>query len=71
MGERIGKEKISRKKGFLYFIGKDGYVWEVPMKSNPSGRKSRVGSEQIKKETGYLYYLDNDGYVSKAKMARK
>ena len=25
MGTKIGKEKILREKGYLYFIGKDGY----------------------------------------------
>ena len=31
MGKRIGSEKISRENGYLYFIGKDGYVWRTPM----------------------------------------
>jgi hypothetical protein len=71
MGQRIGNEKITRKVGYLYYIGKDGYVWEAPMKSNKRGKKSKVGSEKIGKEKGYLYYLDKAGFVCKAKMARK
>ena len=71
MGERIGKEKTTRKNGYLYFIGKDGYVWEAPMRSNPNGKKGKVGAELIKKEAGCMYYLDKEGYVCKAKLARK
>ena len=43
MGQKIGKEKIVREKGFLYFIGKDGYVWAAPMKHNKTGKKKKVG----------------------------
>ncbi|MGD1004846.1 MAG: hypothetical protein ABR887_05430 [Methanoregulaceae archaeon] len=68
MGQKVGKEKISREKGYLYFVGKDGYVWAAPMKSNPGGRKKKVGSEKIAKEAGYMYYIGKDGYVAKAKM---
>ncbi len=71
MAERIGKEKISREDGYLYFIGKDSYVWASPMKSNPRGRKRRIGSEKISKEKGYLYFVDKNGYVARAKMNRK
>ncbi len=71
MGKRIGKEKISREPGYLYYVGKDGYVWRAPMKTNKRGRKKKVGSEKIKKRKGYMYYLDKAGYVGEAKMARK
>ena len=68
MGQKVGKEKIIREKGYLYFVGKDGYVWAAPMKSSPGGRKKKVGSEKVAKETGYMYYIGKDGYVAKAKM---
>lgn len=69
MAKRIGKEKIKREKGYLYYIGKDGYVWRAPMKHNPRGTKKRVGTEKIKKEAGSMYFLDKAGYVAMAKMA--
>ncbi|MFP3215354.1 MAG: hypothetical protein RXP92_01235 [Candidatus Micrarchaeota archaeon] len=71
MAERIGKEKIEREDGYLYYIGKDGYVWRTPMKTNPKGKKSRVGTEKIEREEGYLYFIDKNGYVARAKMNRK
>ncbi|UCF08569.1 MAG: hypothetical protein JSW28_02450 [Thermoplasmata archaeon] len=71
MGKRIGKEKIDREPGYLYYIGKDGFVWRAPMKTNKRGRKKKVGTEKVKKKKGYMYYLDKKGYVAEAKMARK
>ena len=71
MGKRIGKEKIERKKGYLYYIGKDCYVWQAPMKRTKGGRKKKVGTEKISRRKGYMYYLDKAGYVAEAKMARR
>ncbi|MDE1762554.1 MAG: hypothetical protein KGH59_04845 [Candidatus Micrarchaeota archaeon] len=71
MAERVGKEKISREDGYLYFLGKDGYVWKTPMKTNPRGRKSKVGSEKVSRQEGYLYFIDKGGYVARAKMNRR
>ena len=68
MGRKIGSERISREDGYLYFVGKDGYVWRVPMKHNRRGSKKRVGSEKVSKERGFLYYVGSDGFVYKAKM---
>jgi len=30
------EEKIQREKGYLYFIGRDGYIWAAPLKHNNS-----------------------------------
>jgi len=70
MAERIGTEKIEKEDGYLYYVGKDGYVWAVPMKNNKSGKKHKVGSEKIEVEKGYLYFVDKNGYVARAKMNR-
>ncbi len=68
MGQKVGSEKIAREDGYLYFVGKDGYVWAAPMKHNTKGKKKKVGNEKISKEDGYMYYLGKDGYVYKAKL---
>ncbi|MEM0106618.1 MAG: hypothetical protein QXD11_00315 [Candidatus Micrarchaeaceae archaeon] len=70
MAEKIGKEAVQKEDGYLYYVGKDGYVWRAPMKTNPKGKKQRVGSEKIEKEDGYFYFIDKKGYVSRAKMNR-
>ena len=49
MGTDIGKEKIKREKGYLYFLGKDGYIWAAPMKSNKTGKKKKVGTREDRK----------------------
>lgn len=56
MTENVGKEKIKREPGYLYYIGKDGYVWASPMKGKP-GTKKKVGTEKIEREKGFVYFL--------------
>lgn len=68
MGKKIGTEKIVRENGYLYYVGKDGYVWRAPMKINKKGSKKRVGSEKIDKKGGCMYYIDSAGYVCEAKL---
>jgi hypothetical protein len=71
MAERIGRERLSREDGYLYYLGRDGFVWRTPMKTNSRGRKAKVGSERIRREEGFLYFLDKSGYVSRSKMNRR
>lgn len=67
MADKVGSEKISTENGYLYYVGKDGYVWASPMKHNKKGKKKKVGSEKIGKEKGYMYFV-RGGYVYKTKM---
>ncbi len=71
MAERVGKESVRREDGYLYYLGKDGYVWRTPMKTNPRGRKQKMGSEKVDRREGYLYFIDKAGYVARAKMNRR
>jgi hypothetical protein len=71
MAERIGKEKIEREDGYLYYLGKDGFVWKTPMKSNSRGRKAKISKEKVQRQEGYLYFIDKNGYVARSKMNRK
>ncbi len=71
MAERMTDEKVSREDGYLYYLGKDGFVWRTPMKTNTRGRKAKVGSEKVRREEGFLYFIDKGGYVARAKMNRK
>jgi len=68
MGKKIGSEKIKREDGYLYYVGKDCYVWRAPMKHKKGGSKKRVGGEKISKKSGCMYYLGKDGYVYEAKL---
>jgi hypothetical protein len=71
MAERIGRERVQREDGYLYFLGKDGRVWKTPMKNNPRGKKASVTDEKVKREAGFLYFIDKSGYVARTKMNRK
>ncbi|MEM3362442.1 MAG: hypothetical protein QXV64_01680 [Candidatus Anstonellaceae archaeon] len=68
MGKKVGNEKIQREEGYIYYVGKDGYVWASPMKHNKKGKKKKVGTEKIQKKPGFMYYIGKDGYVYEAKM---
>jgi hypothetical protein len=68
MIERVTRETIVREKGYLYYIGKDGYVWRIPTKLNPKGTRAKVGTEKIPRVDGYMYFLDKQGFVARVKM---
>ena len=58
----VSKERIQKQPGFMYFVGKDGYVWAAPMKHNKTGQKHRVGNEHIP-PMGKMCFVNKDGYV--------
>lgn len=68
MAERIGKEQIKRENGYLYYLGKDGFLWKTPTKLNKSGKKAKVGTEKVVRQAGFMYFLDKKGYIARAKM---
>lgn len=68
MAQKVGTEKIARAPGYLYYLGKDGYVWASPMRSNKDGKKQKVGNEKINREKGYLYFVGTDGGVYRSPM---
>ena len=69
--KRIGKKKIKKEPGYLYYIGRYGYVHRTPMARNKRRRREKIGEEKINKRNGYLYYLDKSGYVCEVEMVRK
>jgi len=66
--EIISNFKIEKEKGFLYFVGRDGYVYKVPLNSIKTVDKTpqRVSSVPIQREKGFVYFI-KDGYVYRAK----
>lgn len=68
---RVSKEQIRREAGYLYYLGRDGYLWKTPTKFNSSGRKARVGTEKIVREDGYMYFLDMEGFLARLPMQRE
>jgi len=65
--EIVSNFKIQKEKGFLYFVGRDGFVYKVPLNRSKIADKTpqRVSSEPVKIEKGYVYFI-KDGYVCRA-----
>lgn len=68
--KKVGNESIPLEKGYLYYVGKDGYPWASPMTHNKLGKKKKVGTEKIEKKDGFFYYRGKDGYVYEAPQKR-
>jgi hypothetical protein len=64
---KIGHEKIERREGRLYFVGKDGAVYSV---KRGGGGREKESKERIERKQGRLYYLGKSGYVEESMMSR-
>ena len=66
MAEKVSKQGIKRKDGYLYFIDKSGDVSCAKMArgGKKGGKTEKVTKVGVKKESGYLYFLDKQGDVS-------
>lgn len=70
MAEKVQKLGVEREDGYLYYIGKDGNVWQAPMArgGKKKGKAKIAAKAGVKKEKGYLYFLDKKGDISRAEM---
>jgi hypothetical protein len=62
MSRRISTQPVRKEKGYLYYLGKDGYIWASPMKHNKSGTKKRVGTEKLARPKG-MCWVGASGYL--------
>lgn len=62
LGYKKSIETISRESGYLYYIGKDGFLWASPLKSNKTGKKKKVGKVKHKKE---WIIIDDPKHIAK------
>lgn len=72
MAEVVAKTGVSKDKGYLYYLGKDGNVWRSQMAraGKGGGNAEKVADADVTRESGYLYFIDKDGNVSRSPMAR-
>ncbi len=72
MAEKVKTVNVSKEKGYLYYLGKDGNVWRSKMASGNSkgGAAEKVADAGVVRESGYLYFIDKDGDVARSAMAR-
>ena len=73
MAEKVKKVGITKEKGYLYYLDKNGHISCSKMaRGNQEGGNARVIEETgVTREKGFLYFIDKDGDVAKSPMARK
>jgi hypothetical protein len=71
--EIVSNFKIQKEKGFLYFVGKDGFVYKVPLRHSKIENKEpqRVTNEPVKIEKGFVYFVNKEGFVCRAEQNKK
>jgi len=71
--EIVGREKINKERGFFYFVGRDGFVYKVPLRHSKIENKEpqRVTNEPIKLEKGFVYFVNKEGFVCRAGQNKK
>ena len=72
MAEKVKTTGVSKEKGYLYYLVKNGDVARSKMArgADKGGNAEVVSKCGVARESGWLYFIDKDGDVSKAKMAR-
>ena len=72
MAEVVKSTGVSKEKGYLYYLGKNGNVWRSKMAraGKGGGNAEEVAQAGVTRESGYLYFIDKNGDVARAPMAR-
>ena len=72
MAEVVKTTGVTKEKGYLYYLDKNGDVARSKMArgADKGGNAEVVAKCGVTRESGWLYFIDKDGDVSKAKMAR-
>jgi len=68
MAEKVKTTGVSKEKGFLYYLDKNGDVSRSKMArgADKGGNAEVVEKCGVTRESGWLYFIDKDGDVSKA-----
>jgi hypothetical protein len=72
MAETVKATGVTKEKGYLYYLGKNGNVWRSKMAraGKGGGNAEEVAQAGVTRESGYLYFIDKNGDVARAPMAR-
>ena len=72
MAEVVKRTGVTKEKGYLYYLGKNGNVWRSQMAraGKGGGNAEEVAQAGVTRESGYLYFIDKDGHVARSPMAR-
>ena len=72
MAEVVKRTGVTKEKGYLYYLGKNGHVWRSQMAraGKGGGNAEEVAQAGVTRESGYLYFIDKNGHVARSPMAR-
>ncbi len=72
MAETVKTTGVTKEKGYLYYLGKNGNVWRSKMAraGKGGGNAEEVAQAGVTRESGWLYFIDKGGNVARARMAR-
>ena len=72
MAEVVKNTGVTKEKGYLYYLDKQGDVSRSKMAraGKGGGNAEKVSDAGVSRQSGYLYYIDKNGDVSRSPMAR-
>ena len=72
MAEVVKNTGVTKEKGYLYYLDKQGDVSRSKMAraGKGGGNPEKVATAGVTREPGWLYYINKDGHVARSKMAR-
>ena len=72
MAEVVEKTGVTKEKGYLYYLDKQGDVSRSKMAraGKGGGIAEKVATAGVTREAGYLYFIDKNGDGARSPMAR-
>tara|TARA_B100000586_G_scaffold86259_1_gene61239 strand:+ start:78 stop:305 length:228 start_codon:yes stop_codon:yes gene_type:complete len=72
MAEVVKRTGVTKEKGYLYYLGKNGNVWRSQMAraGKGGGNAEEIAQAGVTRESGFLYFIDKNGDVARSPMAR-
>ena len=72
MAEVVKRTGVTKEKGYLYYLGKNGHVWRSQMAraGKGGGNAEKVADAGVTRASGFLYFIDKNGDVARSPMAR-
>ena len=65
MAEVVEKTGVTKEKGYLYYLDKQGDVSRSKMAraGKGGGNAEKVATAGVTRESGYLYFIDKNGHL--------
>ena len=63
--ERVGRERIQRRDGFMYVVADEGDVVCIELPFSQQSERFVVSQRKVPIMAGFRYFVDKDGYVAR------